>query len=125
MHRTFNEYRTGITVNANGGGGTCRVKGFSRSSELLGMYGLLRRAVDTKPFPTETDGEREVFLTLRRVVDILLSAKRRRITLRLGAHLLREANTECNTKHKVINRIPIGYTILLFVFRHTPISVHM
>jgi hypothetical protein len=102
LHRIFNEHRTGTKVDAKGEVTRAERKVKPRSAELLGLYGLLRHAVETKRFPAEVGGELEVFLAACRVVDVLLGAKRRRIALAQAAQLLRAANTDYITKHKAL-----------------------
>ena len=104
LHRIFNSYR----INEERG---YKVK--ARSSELLGLYGLLRHFVETRAFPEAMHPVLKVFLASCKIVDICLAAKRRLVGLRQSAGFLRAAVRDYLRLHK-----------LAFDTRHLTPKVH-
>jgi hypothetical protein len=92
--RVFNEHRTQVRVDCRGEHAReSERKVKPRVAELLGLYGLIRHATETKVFDN-VDAEMQVFIASCKPLDILLSVKRRAITMRSGARLLLGAQAD-------------------------------
>ena len=65
-------------------------------SDILGVYSLVRHIVETSPQlnPPELDLERTSFFKCCSVVDCILTAKRRQVSLIAAAAYVREANAQ-------------------------------
>ena len=97
LHTVFSEYRT---KSLEDGRSDRDPKIKANPSEMLGLYGLLRHAVETRELPIEVAAEQACFAAACKVVDCCLAAKRRWITLREAARLMRVALADYLTKHK-------------------------
>ena len=98
--RVFHETRTKARVDARGEHAReSEIKVKPRVAELLGLYGLIRHATETKVFEN-VDVEMQLFIAACKPLDILLSVKRRAVTMRSGARLLQAGQAEYLRLHK-------------------------